>query len=452
MNSQNLYSFTTENLVNNMAYCKIIWNADGKPIDLILLNAHPNFSEAFKITDGRSILTSFNQLLDNTVDVLDFFETILQTGQQNSFQYDLKSHPIKVNGFPLQDGHLIIQILNSTNDTSYYDELTGLYNRSYFTEEVRRLNTIRQLPISLIVGDINGLERINNTFGRLEGDHYLKELATILKSSCRTDDVVCRWDGDEFRIFLPKTDNSSVQIIINRIYRACKRRRLEGMHLNLSLGYATRTSIQEDINNLFFQAASSMNKHKLLDQDSAHNSHIYSVIKLQIDQYHETKEHAQKILNYSLSIGQALNLSEDYLNDIKLLTVLHNIGTLGATEKILSQPKRLDEEEWLVVKKHPEMGFKIVKEAPHLAHVADSILYHHERWDGKGYPSGLSGNNIPLFSRILAVADAYDAMTSPRAYRDIMPAHAALDELKSNAGTQFDPTIVKAFIETLNVG
>jgi len=164
----------------------------------------------------------------------------------------------------------------------------------------------------------------------------------------------------------------------------------------------------------------------------------------------ETEEHSNRIAHLSKKIGKHLNLTEESLNDLQLLAMLHDIGKVGIDDRILNKAGPLNEEEWEIMKKHPEIGYRIAMSTMELESVAEYILHHHERWDGSGYPRGLKGESIPLLSRILAVVDAFDAMTEGRVYRQKKTKEAALEEIKQNAGTQFDPNIAEIFLHIMN--
>jgi HD-GYP domain-containing protein (c-di-GMP phosphodiesterase class II) len=141
-----------------------------------------------------------------------------------------------------------------------------------------------------------------------------------------------------------------------------------------------------------------------------------------------------------------MNMSQDEINRVKLAGLVHDIGKIGVDEKILNKPGKLDFEEWLEIKKHPEAGWRILNSTDEFSEVSRLILCHHERWNGSGYPNQLKDVEIPIESRIISVADAYDAMTDVRTYNRSIPKDQAIDELKRHSGTQFDPTIVEIFI------
>jgi len=336
---------------------------------------------------------------------------------------------------------------------SYHDVLTGLYNRACFEEESERLDNERQLPISIIMGDINGLKLINDAFGHAEGDKLLTGIAKILSSCCRSEDIVARTGGDEFCILLPQTSSETAQTICRRIYKMCEnyedKKDKEIFYISISLGYATKMSSSQPLEGVIKLAEEQMYKQKLLERKSMHSSIMSSIKATMMERSHITEEHEERLVQLSNMVGKALELSDVQLNELELLSTLHDIGKMSINDNILNKSEKLTDEEWTEIKKHPEVGYRIANVSPELVPIADFILYHHERWDGKGYPQGLKGESIPLLSRIIAVVDSYDAMTQDRPYRKAMPTAAAIEEIAKNAGTQFDPDIAKVFIEKI---
>jgi diguanylate cyclase (GGDEF)-like protein len=331
---------------------------------------------------------------------------------------------------------------------NYHDFLTGLYNRTFFEEEKKRLDTPRQLPISILMGDINGLKLINDGFGHSKGDEVLIDIADILKNCCREEDIVARLGGDEFGILLPKTDSLSARMLCNRIYEACRMRTLIGnvFYPSISIGYATKTNKSETLDEISIIAEESMAKQKLLESKSAHSSLIASIKAIMFEKSQETEMHTERLGHLAKLIGKSLHLTDDQLNDLELLATLHDIGKMSVSAGILAYPGKLSPEEWVEIRKHPEAGFRIAQASPELVPIANYILCHHERWDGNGYPQGLVGEQIPLLSRILAVVDSYDAMTNDRAYRPALTKDEAIDEIRKNIGMQFDPDIANLFL------
>jgi len=330
-----------------------------------------------------------------------------------------------------------------------HDYLTGLFNRRYFDAALDQLNSSDQLPLSYIVGDINGLKLINDSFGRKAGDTLIIETAKIIRSYCRPADVLAKTGGDEFSILLPKTSHEAAVAIIKQIQSACKMHPIkaanESFQISISFGAATKASLNDDMLDLYKHAEANMNQHKLLEKRSSYSAIISSIQASLLEKSHETEAHSERLMQLAKKIGSLLNLSEIDLDHLELLATLHDIGKIGISEQILNKPGKLNDAEWFEMRKHPEIGYRIALSTSNLAPIAEYILCHHERWDGTGYPQKLAGTNIPLLSRILTVVDSYDAMTQDRAYRKAMSHEDAMAEIQINSGTQFDPQIVKVF-------
>jgi len=332
---------------------------------------------------------------------------------------------------------------------SYHDPLTGLYNRRYIEEAISRMNSAEDLPISVIVGDVNGLKLTNDVFGHKAGDSLLKQAAEIVKGNCREGGIVARWGGDEFVVIMPRTDTITAEKIVDKIRINCGTSDESGLRLSLSLGCATKEDPETDLQCVLQEAEECMYHQKLLEGKSYRNAIINTLLATLYEKSIETQEHTERLGYFCKSIGKKLQLSSKEMDELSLLAILHDIGKVGISQSILQKPERLVVSEWEEMKRHPEIGYRIAQATPELAVAAEYILSHHERWDGTGYPRGLKEDDIPLVCRILAVADAYDAMTNDRVYRNAMSKEEAILELKRNAGTQFDPVIVDLFIESL---
>lgn len=334
-----------------------------------------------------------------------------------------------------------------------HDFMTDLYNRRYYEDTKNNLDKEENYPLSMIIADINGLRLINDAFGHTEGDQIIIETSKILRSCIRKDDILARIGGDEFSILLPNTDSNAVNDVYCAIKRACdlyNQSITEKSHyISLSMGYGTKTENNKSIDEVEKEAEDFMIKSKLLERKSLHNSILSTIMATMYTRSQETEEHAERLFEVSRLIGDKMGLSGKTLDDLQLFSMLHDIGKVGIDDRILNKPGKLNNEEWVIMKKHPELGYRIAITNPELESIAEYILSHHERWDGKGYPRGLAGEKIPLLARILAVADAYDAMTEDRVYRKAMEKDNALEEIRNNSGTQFDPEIVDVFLEVI---
>lgn len=358
-----------------------------------------------------------------------------------------------------QIGGLFIVLINDMSEQqrsqreivylSYHDKLTGLYNRAFFEQKLKEYDKEKYYPISIIMGDANGLKMTNDIFGHSQGDMILVTIANILSIACREEDIVARYGGDEFVILMPHTTSDEAASVCSKILNLCDSRQGCSDRVSISFGYASKISVSENLNDTLNIAENFMYRHKLLESRSYRSSVISSLKKMLFEKSFETEEHAMRLTGLCVKAGQIMGLSQSDLNDLELFSMLHDIGKIGVKDQVLLKPGKLTCDEWTEMRRHCEIGYRIAQSAPELSHIADYILSHHERWDGTGYPQRLAGKQIPLLSRILSVADSYDAMVNDRYYRKAIGKEAALNELKRCSGTQFDPEIVKVFLKIL---
>ncbi len=333
---------------------------------------------------------------------------------------------------------------------SFHDELTDLYNRAYVEEEMERLDTDRQLPISIIMVDVNGLKLVNDTFGHETGDELLIKTAEVLQQSCREEDIIARFGGDEFIILLPQTGKQNVTSVVNRIKQNCREISLNSVPLSIALGSATKENSDQNLWEICKDADERMYDNKLTESRSAKNNIVRSLLDTLEEKSSETAAHAMQLQKMSFELGGAVDLSMHELDRLSLVATLHDIGKVTISEEILTKSASLDEEEWSIIKEHPKAGYRIASSTDEFAHVANAILHHHERWDGAGYPEGLEKDQIPFLSRIIAIIDAYDVMISGRPYKSALTKEEAKQELKECAGGQFDPQLIEVFLDLLN--
>jgi len=332
---------------------------------------------------------------------------------------------------------------------SFHDGLTGLYNRAYFDEELNRLDTERQLPVSIVMGDVNGLKLINDVYGHSRGDVLLRKIADILKESFRKEDITSRWGGDEFISILPKTSVKDAESIIKRIKELCEEKSTTEMPLSISLGASIKKSSSENIGDILKEAEDNMYKSKIVESVTAQESLLQSLRVILKKGDYRTETRIKKMDDYAVLIGKRLNLSSIKLEELKLFMNFQNIGKLALADEIMAKKGRLTAEEWKIVKEIPEVGYRIAESSTKLKPIAESILSHHEWYNGQGYPRGIKGEEIPVLSRISLLVTSYDAMTSDRPYRNKMTSSEAKKEIKKYSGVQFDPKVVDAFFELL---
>ncbi len=334
---------------------------------------------------------------------------------------------------------------------SYHDQLTGLYNRHYLEEEMKRLDTERQLPISVIMADLNGLKLVNDTYGHHAGDEMLKRAAGNLRSVCREDDLLARFGGDEFVLYLPRTSYKEAQKISGRIEKACRREQVSDVPLSLSTGVAVKISSEQKLSDMLKEAEDNMYRDKLTESRSGKSAIVNSLLQTLAAKSFETEAHTRNMQEAAKSIGEKLGMPHSELHRLQLLITLHDIGKINIPEELLTKKSSLSDAEWKIMKKHSETGYRIAKTTESFAHVAEDILAHHERWDGSGYPQGLKGEAIPLLARITAIADAYEVMCNGRPYKKVMSRNEIVAELNRCSGSQFDPDLVELFLSILEI-
>jgi len=336
---------------------------------------------------------------------------------------------------------------------SLHDQLTGLYNRAYLENELKRLNKSREHPVTIMSIDVDGLKAINDMFGHEQGDKILKLTADILQEIFRASDILGRAGGDEFVALLPGTDAQAgskiVQRIRSRVEKYNREKQDTQLPLSLSTGMAVAEDRSRDLFSVFKEADDLMYRDKLNKDVTARSQIMRTIMAAMEERDFITHGHARRLEDLCRLLGESAGLSEKQLSDLALLAQVHDLGKVGIPDHVLFKDGPLTDEEWEIMYQHSEKGYRIARASTDLADVADLILKHHERWDGEGYPLGLEGEEIPIECRILAIADAYDAMTSDRPYRKALARKDAIAELKRCSGTQFDQYLVDKSIEII---
>ena len=358
------------------------------------------------------------------------------------------------------------------------DELTGLYNHRYFQEFLQKTidNSEKENnEVSLLFMDIDYFKNFNDNNGHQSGDLLLKQISQIIKSSIRGTDVVARYGGEEFTVILPNTTEKDAVNIAERI-RCC----IENTHfknqenqpnkkITVSIGvssYPKRAVNKHQLiytaDNALYRAKSlSRNRvelyHNILDELSKsmniNNENIkslqdfISMINIK-DKY--TYGHTERVVIYSKYFGNYINLSHEDNIILQVSAYLHDIGKLEIPEEVLNKIDKLTDEELIMFRNHPQAGVDLIQNIKQFDKFKPIIKYHHERYDGFGYPKGLKGEEIPYLARMLTIADSFDAMTSKRPYNKVKTKDKAIEELRNYAGTQFDPILVEKFIEMLD--
>ena len=356
--------------------------------------------------------------------------------------------------------------LEQMRDLAELDPLTGLRNRRGFEHGLDS----RRGPLALVICDLDHFKRVNDTLGHPAGDDVLRRFADLLRACTREDDAAVRLGGEEFALVLSGVGERDALAVAERLRReVAVEFRDFPVPISVSVGIADSgpcdgaESLVRAANRALFAA-------KRLGRDRCVVHHAETLAMLDAladDRAGEqleaamllaetldlrdvaTARHSETVGRYAERIADELGLAPDQIERVRVAGVLHDIGKLGISDAVLLKPGGLELSEWEEIRRHPEMGARILEHA-NLRDVASWVLAHHERIDGGGYPHGLAGDSIPLEGRILAVADAYEAMTADRPYRRALAEAEARAELVRGAGTQFDADVVAAFLRVLD--
>jgi len=330
------------------------------------------------------------------------------------------------------------------------DSLTGLYNQAYLERELDRLDRSDFLPLGIIMLDVDNLKLINDAFGHLEGNRQLKRVAGLLRESCRETDIYGRWGGDEFLVIMPNSTPSCVMVVRDRLRRAL-RKDTDGfvVPLSVSAGMAVKEDVRQSLVDIRKKAEEEMYRDKLLSR-TAGGEVLFKAIARRLEEDPGRKPHITRVLELAERFAFRLGLDQRETKRLELLARYHDIGNVAVPREVLKKPGPIDEAEWRIVRRHAELGYQIARNLAPLADIADEILHHHERYDGKGYPVGLSSEDIPFLSRAYSIIDAFDAMTGYRVFREPVKLKEALKELEFQAGSQFDPSLTASFSEMIS--
>ena len=330
-----------------------------------------------------------------------------------------------------------------------HDSLTDLYNRVFFENAMEEIDAEKNLPVSIIFGDVNGLKMTNDIFGHAAGDALIKKCAEILKVACRDTDIVARVGGDEFIILLPHTDAMIAEKIIVRVKNELSKVKIEAIHCSMSLGYEIKTEIEQDIEKIMASAENKMYTEKTLQQKSINSDLIKSIISTLHERSPHEKIHSHSVSELCYKLGQVLNLPETLLKKLKDAGYYHDIGKIVLDDHLLNHEKPFTEEEVREIQDHTVMGYRILNLFEDTLDLAEDVYGHHERWDGSGYPKGLKGKEIPVLARIIAVAESYDTMMNANT-ENLDCKEKALQMIKEMSGIKFDPEIVDVFIKMMS--
>jgi diguanylate cyclase (GGDEF)-like protein/PAS domain S-box-containing protein/putative nucleotidyltransferase with HDIG domain len=383
--------------------------------------------------------------------VVDKFVNRIQSHQGTTryFEWRLKVFENRI----YASGRDISDLILTREKLEYYhnrDALTGMYQRSFLQTSTDALVLPYQLPLSVIFIDLNGLKLINDSYGHDQGDELLRTISKKILSFQREGDIFVRYGGDEFVLLLPLTPYDVASALAEKIQNSDTLKisgRFPQEWISLSLGVATKTGIEDSVEDVILEADRMMYEDKLRKSREHKHSIIEGIQSNPRLLRKWDKTHAENVAEYAGKIAEKMELDPSLQELVKKAAFVHDIGKITIPSKILNKDSSLTQKELELIKRHPESGYQILRSVDEYASVAMIVLSHHEWVDGSGYPEKLKKEDIPLASRIIAVADSFDAMTCGRTYTDCKTTEEAIQELRACAGTQFDPEVVSVFIE-----
>jgi len=455
--SEKQYRLLTTEMQLGLALHKVLCDETGKPVDYRFITVNPSYEKLTGLMGSQIVGKTVKEVLPNTEDYwIETFGRVALEGTSTMYENYAKELEkyYRVSAYSPDKGYFAVIVEDITEEKNIEkqkeylrtrDVMTGLTNRLHFNEQTDVLDKNENLPISVINFDINGLIIINEAFGHEQGNNYIIFVANLLKEVFNEDSVISRVGGDQFAVILKNTNREVAELKAREVVKAVNNHEINGTKLSISYGIATKTKAEEDIDKLFRVSENAMYSNKIFASQSFRNQSIKSIIKVYHEKNPREEEHSFRVSALCEKFGRALGLSEDDINKLKAISHLHDIGKIAIDEAILNKTGKLTDEEWEIIKKHPEIGARIISTSDEYAVIADDILAHHERFDGKGYPFGTAGKDIPLRARMISIIDAYDAMTSDRPYRKAMHHKDAVEELYRCAGTQFDPELLEVF-------
>jgi diguanylate cyclase (GGDEF)-like protein/PAS domain S-box-containing protein/putative nucleotidyltransferase with HDIG domain len=360
------------------------------------------------------------------------------------------------------DGHKVLyaiifdvsereKIAKENEYLAYHDYLTGLYNRRFFVDEFKRRSNSGDFPIALFLGDIDGFKTLNDTLGHTAGDKVLKKMASQLNGLIGDGDMLARIGGDEFAILVSGKNKLEVSQYLDMLSGEFDQDNDTGssMFVTVSWGYGIQENKDATLDQIYEEAEAFMNNRKFYNQKSLRSKTVDIIMETLFIKSEREKKHSDRVGRLCETVARNMKLSKSDIDKIRVAGFLHDIGKISIDEMILNKPGKLDDHEWEMMKLHPSKSAEILIKSKEYNDIAEIVLFHHERFDGRGYPGGFAGEEIPQMARIISVCDAYDAMTEQRSYRTPLSKEEAIAELKKCSGTQFDPEVVDLFINQI---
>lgn len=441
-----------------IAIHQMVYDQNGKPKDYTFLNVNKGFETQTSLVAkdilGKTVLTVIPET--ESIWINRYHQVVKQNKAMNFTGYSggLDRY-FEVSAYPIGNKKFVTIVHNTTSLIqkekevqllSTHDYLTLLKNRKEFIRDLKILEKYSSAPTHLVLFDIDGFSIFNDAFGNDIGDHILVEVSRVLKDYTQSEYNVYRVGGDSFAVLL-KDESIDMKLYMKQLQQKIEQVQYNDVYVSITMAHQTKKT--QTVNAFINAVEKKLLKNKANKNKSHYSQRIDLLLETLTEKYEDEKMHSANVKALCRRLGEALNLTDKEINELTLAGYLHDIGKIAIPEEILHKPAKLTEEEYAIVKTHAEIGYRILNAVEAYQNVALATLHHHERYDGKGYPRGLEKEDIPLYSRIISVVDAYEAMVSDRVYRKALGKDYAIEELKKCSGSQFDPKIVQTFIQCI---
>jgi len=441
------------------AYQRIICDDDGTPYDYEFLEVN----EAYELLTGLCAKDIINKratevlqhITEQDIEMISFYADVAVNGGkkeiENFSEHTNTWHKIDVNS--IEKNYFVTFITDTGREFSpeeeHFTPINYQENLNQLQTQLERLNDQKFLPLTLILVDVNGLKLSIDAFGQKTGELILNRVEKTLKKECGEDDFVLQICSDEFILILTKTDASKADKIIKRINFGITMEKVDNFSMSVSIGFAVRKNESEEMNDVFNRAEEEMYRQSVFEGTKMKRKVIDSIMDTLFERSKREMIQSRKVSKYCVDMALRMGFSEVETKQIRLAGLMHNIGNISNVSNLQNKKKRRGIEGMNERMKHPEIGRKILGSVSELADISTIVLEHHERWDGKGYPRKLKGEQISLSARIVAVADLYAMITTDRPFMKTLTVTEALNELKKSSGTLFDPVVANNFIEMI---
>ena len=407
--------------------------------DICALGEEEVNSKLCNVTFNKNYLSIPSRLKSGEIRIIDIYSSpILYEGKELLFSV-------------IFDATLRERAIRENSYLRTHDFLTNTFNRKYLEEEYDRRSRSAEFTQVLISCDINGLKKVNDTFGTQIGDLLLIRFSETIQSIVKEQGLLSRIGGDEFAILLRNANEEDVKKLTMQLEEEAMAMakalipELISFEVTASFGYGMQINESDSLNMLIKEAEIFVLHRKYYYSASRQSKIVDAIMKALYEKCVREQLHSKRVSEMSVRIAKELGLSQHKINEIRTAGILHDIGKIGIDEAILNKASALNDKEWMIMKQHPLRSARILIGFEEYQAIVPIVKAHHERFDGGGYPDGLEGDKIPVEARIIAVADAFDAMTVKRPYRDAISADEAIAELSRCSGHQFDPAVVCAF-------